>query len=360
MKFDHTIFESILKEPDSSESLKPQDITESIHFDITDDKITNDNCKLIAYNVHVDESDDVEAYNPKNNPEKAIDIFLDYPEHNLKIEIFLDTESREWDSYINGQTKLSPEQMNQFFKTNFFNRLKNRLNEIWTKDDDFFGNLLEALNNKKYKIDWDIQGDLTTEDAYQFKQHNIKKGKAREKNAAGEQIRTNSGRLIINFQDLNVKKGQHEEYYSWPGHKPDDKFRWSRWKEWEKQKPLMRCRFAYGIGVNNDIIGLSLSPFEEDDSNRGFIAYNLSLKPILQYLTPQETQDILNLSIIRRFVKESVRRISEVLDIPDEEIYRNINNPEKITIGDIRKTKQVLKNTLKAAKESRVNNFIYT
>jgi hypothetical protein len=109
MKFDSTFFDSLLNE--EIEDIKPQDITESIHFDITDDKITNDNCKLIAYNIHVDENDDVVAYNPKKNPDKAIDIVLNYPEHDMEIEIFLDTKSKEWDSLINNTTKLSPEQM---------------------------------------------------------------------------------------------------------------------------------------------------------------------------------------------------------------------------------------------------------
>jgi hypothetical protein len=77
MKFDSTFFESILRE--SMCDIKPQDITESINFDITDDKITNDNCKLIAYNIHTNKDNNTLAYNPKNNPDKAIIIMLDYP-----------------------------------------------------------------------------------------------------------------------------------------------------------------------------------------------------------------------------------------------------------------------------------------
>jgi hypothetical protein len=44
----------------------------------------------------------------------------------------------------------------------------------------------------------------------------------------------------------------------------------------------------------------------------------------------------------------------------DEEIYEKINKPEKCTIDDIRKTKHVVKNTMKAIRERRADTYIYT
>ena len=49
-----------------------------------------------------------------------------------------------------------------------------------------------------------------------------------------------------------------------------------------------------------------------------------------------------------------------ILEIPDEEIFKKINKPDKCTIDDIRKTKSVIRNTLKAVREPRANTFIYT
>lgn len=108
MRYDSNIFENVL-EDDVCEDIKAIDITESIHFDVNDENIDRSNCSLIAYNIHVDEDDNIESYNPKKNPDKAIDILLEYPEMNLKIEIYLNTLTKEWDSLINDEFRLSPE-----------------------------------------------------------------------------------------------------------------------------------------------------------------------------------------------------------------------------------------------------------
>jgi hypothetical protein len=44
----------------------------------------------------------------------------------------------------------------------------------------------------------------------------------------------------------------------------------------------------------------------------------------------------------------------------DQEIYDKINAPEKCTLADIRKTKHVIKNTMKAIREYRHDTYIYT
>lgn len=115
MLFNSGIFEELVKSSidevknDVLGNTEPEDITESININLDDSTINKAICHLIAYNVHVDKDDDTEAYNPKKNPDKAIDILLEYPENNITVEIYLDTPSMEWDSLINGKTKLSPE-----------------------------------------------------------------------------------------------------------------------------------------------------------------------------------------------------------------------------------------------------------
>ena len=277
IRYDSSIFESLLngqERKDVLEDLEPRDITESIHLDITDDVIDESDCRLIAYNVHVNEDDDSEAYNPKKNPDKAVDIEMNYPEKNLRIEIFLDTPSLEWDSFINGKNKLSPEQMEQFFNTSFYHRLYDKLVKIWPSSDKLFGNLLEAIKNKKYSIDGTSGRDKIDEDG-EFRKGNIDPAKSRQKNASGDQKYTRSGRKIVTFSDFGVKHTEDEAYFSWP--EKGKEFKWSQWADWKKIHPLLRMRFQH----NDYLYGLSLSPFTDTSKNRGWRSYNLDLTPAL-------------------------------------------------------------------------------
>ena len=43
----------------------------------------------------------------------------------------------------------------------------------------------------------------------------------------------------------------------------------------------------------------------------------------------------------------------------DEEIFNKIGSPDRCSIEDIRKTKHVVKNTMKAIRERRADTFIY-
>jgi len=295
MTYDSTIFERLLKEsveekdPKGLENTAPIDETESIHLDMTDENIDKSECSLIAYGMHVNEDDDQKAYNPKNNPQKAIDIFFDYPRNNIGIEIFLETETVEWNSSINNKDgmRLSPEQMQQFFNTRFFRKLKSSLEKTWPCDKDpVFQGLRDGLVNKKYKTEFKDIGRITDAEncelnEWEVRRRKVKLGKPNEKDKNGNKIRSSSGRKLINFNDMGVSKGD-EAYYSWPGGM-DDKhiFKWSRWNNWKNQKPFVRARIAYSIDSFTDMIGISMSPFEEDDKNRGFKSFNLSLEPIL-------------------------------------------------------------------------------
>jgi hypothetical protein len=359
--------EEAVGQGDKSELLEdttPQDITESIHFDFNDRNISCADIRMIAYSVHVDETDDTRAYNPKNNPDKAVDIFFDYPKDNLKIELFLDRESGEWDSWINGKTgKISPEQYDDFFHTKFYGKLHDKLKDTWANTDPMFARLLDAIENRKYRIDgW--EGSDMPEDSEKIEEDSkFGTGKAdiersREKNVAGKQIRSRSGRKYISPSDFSVKHDDNERYYCWPDQRGKGVYKFANWRNWKNIRPLCRMRFA--MSNPDHVYGISLSPLPTQNKNRGFRAYDLTAQPPLQYLTPEETDMIMDLSIVRKFLKNAKLRIEKYLDEPDEEIYKKINNPTKCTLDDIRQTKKAIKNALDAIRNFRADTYIYT
>ena len=359
LKFGASIFEELLNESVESEAddglCETEEVdeeeTEFSRIRLDDQTIADSDCGIIAYNTQVAEGEgEAEAYTPKNFPDKAIDIEFKLPDGN-EVEIFLDPETKEWDSTVNdGAGKLSPDQMGEFFGTDFCRRVTDRVSEMWPESDPYFRDLLEAVRRKKINIE---PVGTVTEDSNVFRKGNIDKEKSREKNAAGRQTRTRSGRKLISPSDFDVKHDENEAYYVWP---PKDKeFKWSSWADWNKLRPCARARFRVGSWV----YGVSFSPFLEDNDNRGAKAYNLDLEPKLQYLTPEETQEMMGLSIMRKFLRNATKRIVRYTSIPDEEIYRRVGRPDKCTLDDIRKTKHVMKNTLKAIRNGRADTYIY-
>ena len=317
---------------------------------ITDETLETSDCGILAYNTQVsedDESDD--AYTPKTNPDKAIIIRISMQDGNV-VEIYLDTETKTWRSTVNNTSSLSPQQMEEFFNTDFSRRMTDRISEMWPESDEFFSELLNAVKTKKI----DTTPHTTIDEGGEFRKGNINKLKSREKNAAGEQVYTNSGRKIVSFSDFGVKHTDEEAYYCWP--EKDKMFKWSQWADWKKIKVLCRARIQH----NEYLYGISLSLFPEDNKNRGFRAYNLDLEPKLQYLTPNEASQILQLSIMKKFLRNCLKRLNKLMSMSDQEIYDKINAPEKCTISDIRKTKHVIKNTMKAIREYRHDTYIYT
>jgi hypothetical protein len=228
--------------------------------------------------------------------------------------------------------------------------MTDRISEMWPESDEFFSELLTAVKTKKI----DATPHSTIDEGGEFRKGNINKLKSREKNAAGEQVYTNSGRKIVSFSDFGVKHTDEEAYYCWP--EKDKMFKWSQWADWEKIKVLCRARIQH----NEYLYGISLSLFPDDNKNRGFRAYNLDLEPKLQYLTPNEAGQILQLSIMKKFLRNCLKRLNKLMSMSDQEIYDKINAPEKCTISDIRKTKHVIKNTMKAIREYRHDTYIYT
>ena len=326
---------SILKVTSESiqetDNLKPYfenlDETEMIHLDITDDLL--DNAKIMAYNVGMTATDqkgkDVPV-NPKKFPNKAVDVI--FPVQQLLVEVFLNTKTKKWDSKIdvNGQVlRLSPEQMGQFFTSKFYSKLMAKLQKSWPLSDKLYGNLFEGIANKEMEIN--INSTISEDD------------KSTDSDDKDDRKYTASGRKIVHFSDMNVNTSE-AIFYCWPN--KDKIYNWSTWKDWKKIRPLCRIRFKHG----DYTYGFSLSPVKDDYKNRGFKGYNLTLDPKLQWLTKEENEQVIKLSIVNKFIQHCIKQISEALEHSPEEIYKNINNPNKITIEEITLTQNIIRKTL--------------
>lgn len=91
---------------------------------------------------------------PKKFPTKAIDIV--FPVKQLLVEVYLDTESKKWDSCVeyNGcKVRLSPEQMGQFFTSKFYGKLMAKLQREWPLSDELYGSLYSGVANREMQID---------------------------------------------------------------------------------------------------------------------------------------------------------------------------------------------------------------
>ena len=321
-----------------------------IHLD--DQTISDSEIGIVAYNMQVSEEDgtDEKPYTPKNYPDKAVDVVFGLKNGDT-VEIFLDTDGVEWDSRVNGTEKLTPLQMQEFFRTAFCKKMCSRLFELWPESDPFFSKLLSGVREKKVNY---LPVEPVAEGG-EFRKGNIDKSRSRGKNAAGEQIYTNSGRKIVSFSDFGIKHTEDEGFYCFP--EIGKEFKWSQWADWKKNSLCARCRFTH----NDYTYGLSLTMFEEDDDNRGFRSYNLDLNPKLQYCTPIETNEMLsNLTLVNRFLRKCLQILNKYMEMPSEEIFRKVGKPDKCTLEDIKKTKKVIRNTMKAIREKRADTFIYT
>lgn len=314
------------------DSLKPLDETEAIHIDISDD-ILNES-KIMAYNVgqtvRGDKGKDIPV-TPKKFPTKAIDIV--FPVQQLLVEIFLDTKTKKWDSDIkyNGQhLKLSPDQFGQFFESGFYNKLQLALGKKWPLSDKLYGDLYQGVCNKEMKI---FDDDPIVED-------NDKEMSNKDVDGDGVRDYTPSGRRIVNFSDAQVSS-KGAKFYCWPDLAKVNN--WSTWKDWKKIKPLCRMRFKHG----QNIYGLSLSTLEKDYDLRGFRGYDLTTQPPVQWLTKEENESLIKLSIVNKFIKHCIEKISKFLEKTPEQVFDDINRPDAITVEEIAKTMSNIRKTLK-------------
>ena len=329
-------------------SLKPLDETEAANIQITDDILNLS--KITAYNVGQtiqDPNSNKEIpVNPKKFPTKAIDII--FPIKQLFVEIYFDPNSKKWDSkfkYKNRICKLSPDQMEQFFNTQFYEKLLNKFYKEWPLTDRFYKKLYLGLLNKEMKI----VDDITIEE------NNDKSLTNKDVDNDGVRDYTSSGRKIQHFHDNGIKVDT-AKFFCWPN--KEKVFNWSAWKDWKKIKPLCRLRVEF----NGIPYGLTLSVVGGDErnyKNRGFRGYSLDeTLPPVQWLSKEEMESFMKLSIVNKFVRHCADKIEKYLKIDSQEILNNINNPEKITIEDIELTKSKIRKTLQyIIKNKQIDSF---
>jgi len=272
---------------------KPNNIFECANFNITDEILEKAKIMAYMYNLQADNDNGEEKpYMPKFFPEKAIDIIVRFNDEFI-VEIFLLTKTGEWDSKFryDGQIcKLSADQMEQFFKSEFYRKMLESLSKTWPAADPMYSGLLKACVHKKMRTGFsekELQGSLQEVD-----QPN-KRVDLANKDITGDGVRdyTSTGRKIIKFGDMGVKGGSGK-YYCWPN--PKFPFKWSQWKDWKKIKPLCKMTFKY----NGREYMISLSLFDENFDNRGFRGADTQWTPPLAWLTPGECAEVMELSIV--------------------------------------------------------------
>jgi len=301
----------------SKKSLAPLDETECIHIDINDDLLNSS--KILCYNASqtvTDPKGKEIPVNPKKFPTKAVIISVEAD--GLPISIYFDTKTKCWNStfvYNDKHGCLSPDQFEQFFNSEFYQKLLNKLQHIWPLSDKFHKELYDGIANKQLWLSYDPNLDEDANDD------------AEEKSKFSA-----SGRKIMNFVDNGVSS-KDAHFFCWPDLKKV--YNWSTWKDWKKIKPLCRMRFKYSNGHE---YGLSLSVIGDDYKNRGFRSYDLTEQPPLQWLSKNENEDLLKLSLVSKFLKHCIQKIEKHLALDPEEVYANINNPDKITVDEIRNT----------------------
>lgn len=328
--------ESVDEKPTDNQHLAPMDETEVIHFTITDDILNKS--KLACYNGNQTLTKDGKEHvpvNPKKFPDKAIDILI--PLNEMKIEIFFDTKCKKWDSsfvYNGTDGKLSPDQFEQFFESDFYAKMLNKLKELWPLSDKFHAELYNGLLEKEMKIADEQPIEEDADDKYPS---------MRNKDVTGDGKRdySASGRKIMHFADasVSIKSGR---FFCWPNEKKLN--RWSVWKDWRKIKPLCRMRFKY---INDHEYGISLSCIGDQYEHRGFRSYDLTAQPPLQWLSKEENDDLMNLSIFNRFIRHCREKIQKYATMDPQQIYDQIDKKDRITIEEIQETQYKVLKTLK-------------
>ena len=316
------------KKVESVESVFEEDAV-CIEADITDDLLKN--AKIACYDSNVvlkDEDGKAVPVNPKKFPDRAVNICIDV--NGVPVYIFFDAKKKCWDSSfkMNDDTigALSPNQFGQFFNTQFCNKLFAKLQKIWPLTDPYHADLYNAAIQKRHALGCPCTVDEAADD---------KEDEEKEKPKF-----TASGRKIMKFNDSGVSS-EGAKFFCWPN--TDKVYRWSTWKDWKKIRPLCRMRFKYKDGHT---YGITLSTIGDDYKNRGFRSYAIDIPPPLQWLSKDENASLMKLSLFDKFIRHCVEKIQKYVNLDPEEIYAKINNPEKITVDEIRLTQQKIRNTL--------------
>lgn len=336
-------------------------ILECIDIQITDDILKD--AKIASYlanQVFTTSQGKKKPYAPKTFPEKAI--VIQFVHNGQPIEIYLDAMDNKWNSRLIVDKhigKLSIEQLDEFFKTKFYAQLVDSLAKKWPTTDPTYAKLYQAVINcdSSCKILDNEYGDVETfkqMDEGDVNQPNKQKHLANQDvNGDHKRDYTGSGRKIVHFSDMGVSS-KGAEYYCWP--RKGKEFKWNSWKDWRKLKPFAKMYFKY----NGRKYMISLSLFDENFDHRGFRGADVDWKPPFAWTTPEEADQIMKLSIVRKFLKQCIKRVNEYIKMDPEEIYDRIDKKERIDIKEIEKTIRVIKHVLKVAfKEQQADDYKY-
>ena len=123
----------------------------------------------------------------------------------------------------------------------------------------------------------------------------------------GKRDYSGSGRRIVNFSDIGASS-KGAEYYCWP--RAGKEYKWNSWKEWKKQKPFAKMTFKH----NGRKYMISISLFDEQFDHRGFRGADTEWKPPFAWLTPEECDKVMKLSIVKKFLKQCIKRVKSFIN----------------------------------------------
>ena len=157
----------------------------------------------------------------------------------------------------------------------------------------------------------------------------------------------------MHFSDLGVSS-KSGKYFCWP--RQGKEFKWNSWKDWKKIKPFAKMYFKH----NGREYMISLSLFDENFDHRGFRGADVDWTPPFAWVTPAECDEIMQLSIVRKFLKQCLKRVKPYLEMTPEEVYAKIDKPERVDIKEIEKTMRVMKHVVKTVfKEQQADDYRY-
>ena len=332
------------------------DIFECIDIDMTDEMLSN--AKIAAYmsnQVIENPYGKMKPYNPKSFPDKAVVIKFD--NNGIEYQIYLDTEEKAWNSFFitDGHVaKLSPEQLDTFFSTQFYADLVNALSKKWPTKDQMYADLWRAV------MDCDCSTAIKDNEIEECQLINEVDQPGKRKELANKDVDhdnkrdyTGSGRRIVHFSDLGVNS-KSGRYFCWP--RKGKEFKWNSWKDWKKIKPFAKMHFKH----NGRNYMISLSLFDENFDHRGFRGADVDWTPPFAWVTPGECEEIMNLTIVKKFLKQCIKRLKPYLDMTPEEVYAKIDKPERVTLKEIEKTLRVMRHVVKTVfKEQQADDYRY-
>lgn len=332
------------------------DILKCIEIDINDDLLKD--AKIASYLANQTmptSSGKVKPYAPKSFPDKAVVVQFQFGP--TPIQIYLDTKNLCWNSSFiidNHIGKLSIDQLDDFFSTNFYAKIVKSLAKIWPTSDPQYAKLYDAVMNCKSGT------TISNEELGYGKELNEVDQPGKRKDLANRDVDgdkkrdyAGSGRKIVHFSDMGVSS-KSGEYFCWP--RPGKEFKWNSWKDWKKLKPFAKMYFKH----NGRKYMISLSLFDENFDHRGFRGADTEWTPPFAWTTPEECAEIMKLSIVKKFVKQCIKRVKEYINMSPEEIYSKIDKPERVTIKEIEKTIRVIRHVLKTAfKDEQADDYKY-